>query len=739
MASLIHENDTHPLSRPSSRQMSTPRSSNQLKAPVPQQRGATPLSASQELFQLWGRNVTAGALTARSDDTDEDILVRALDITLGPLIGAKRGVRIEDVLHGGLGTAQAVAGYGHVSSSTKATKRKRPEMERDEDGEAMSSHKRRKQEPVLPSRIRSKHRRKRHAQHLSNGMDVDGERLGGSRSLSGCTRAYNEAAAANYEFTFTAPRSLSLVQMEEPNPDDIRESIMKILLEQGMSMDVLNETPSVPSAGEEPIGGHEHQSTELESRASPTPVPARSPTPPMEQPVIPTPSKEESPLEITSQTVAEAPVSTGGSPAQMQVDLPPEQDMVVEENQMQDDKPDAQATTETFLDPSVTTEAVDKTLQPIVDASDDAQSSNRLTTPVPMMTPVGFMSRSWHSPAPSSVADDHAPPPQEERKAPETRSRSPSVSDIDNRPPPESMSPPPVIIIRGRVVTPDSSREHTPAAASDVQDGSSELSGSKEDEEDEEEGESSGSENEQNEDEESDNETKPTSDDSGTLTPAPSPPSLPAAMQIVPEVARSSTPPHDIVPPAFESPLVPPIVATQAELVQKAEVQRLQEPLSTATLAAEARAPSVVPEQVLIQTTPQSSPAPEDVQPVGSSADHANSDRPQPVHVRRMTLKDYARRRKEAVVSPLAQTPGSLARTSSPGPLQASTIGEATSTEEPMPPLASTLPRRADATPLRVDLSPYPDLVSFKREQSTEVLPFPYSTHDANASFSLLL
>lgn len=738
MAALIHESDTHPLSRPSSRQMSTPRSSNQLKVPVPQHRGATPLSASQELFQLWGRNVTAGALTARSDDTDEDILVRALDITLGPLIGAKRGVRIEDVEHGGLGMAKPVAGYGRVSSSLpKAAKRKRQDVEDGEDGEDgdLPLQKRRKQDVSLPPRLRSKQKRKRHVPRLSNGMDVDGERI----------------ATDSYEFTFRVPTSLSAHEMEAPNPDDIRESIMRVLEEQGMSIDVLNEAPSTPP----PEASSAHQETRLTEVEASTPVPPiapRSPTPPTQQPVVLTP-KDETPPEVAHEVATENIASREGSPAKMQVDSTPEPPTINEENEMQDEHQVVQTLTKvSSFEQSVTAEPADETARAI--PNEVPQSSNRPITPIPMIMPVVDSHRHWHSPAPSSVPEDHVLLPTEEPTVPE--SRSPTASDIETAPPPESMSPPPAIVVGRRLVTPDSDREQTPVvvAASRDQDNSSELSGDPDDyaenQDDEDERKSEGSEeeedgsengNDEEDEESSDFDTKQTFDDSGSLTPAPSPTPLPTSVQALPEVAQPSTPPpHQIALPAFESSLTSSsIVATQAELVQKEDDRALQEPSIASAPPKEAPALSTVPEHVLHQSnTPQSSPGPEDIPPPGSSADQPPSDKPQQTHIRRMTLKDYARKRKLAAVSPLPPSgpvaTGYFAKMSSPGPAPAPTATEPVPTEEPVTPLTAALPRRDDATPLRVDLSPFPDPISLKREQSIEPLSLTSSQQAAVSS-----
>lgn len=113
-------------------------------APVPPPKSATPQrtqqhqqqprSVSSRLYRLWGKQLPASELKPRDLETDEDILYRALGISLGPLIGAKRGVRIEDARGDGEGIrgVKVVKGYGIVESGD-IRKRKRRSI--DEDGD----------------------------------------------------------------------------------------------------------------------------------------------------------------------------------------------------------------------------------------------------------------------------------------------------------------------------------------------------------------------------------------------------------------------------------------------------------------------------------------------------------------------------------------------------------------------------------------------------------------------------
>lgn len=87
------------------------------------------------LRQLWGRNVTAASLAIRDNEEDEDVLIRALGITLGPIVGSKRGVRIEDAQGGGLLGVQIVQGYGRVTSGDVRVNGKRKRSVQDDGGE----------------------------------------------------------------------------------------------------------------------------------------------------------------------------------------------------------------------------------------------------------------------------------------------------------------------------------------------------------------------------------------------------------------------------------------------------------------------------------------------------------------------------------------------------------------------------------------------------------------------------
>jgi hypothetical protein len=92
--------------------------------PIPSSRPTTS-NQPNRLRQLWGRNVIAASLAIRDDEDDEDMLIRALEITLGPIISSKRGVRIEDSQGGGLLGVKIVQGYGRVTSADVRGERKK--------------------------------------------------------------------------------------------------------------------------------------------------------------------------------------------------------------------------------------------------------------------------------------------------------------------------------------------------------------------------------------------------------------------------------------------------------------------------------------------------------------------------------------------------------------------------------------------------------------------------------------
>jgi hypothetical protein len=180
LASLIHPTDTFPHSGQSSRPAS---SSSHLTTqhrpePVPSSRPTTS-NQPNRLRQLWGRNVTSASLAVRDDEDDEDVLIRALGITLGPIIGSKRGVRIEDAQGGGLLGVKIVQGYGRVTSGDVRVNGKRKRSVQDEGGEdstADHTEKRRKFSIAVPPCAR---RRKaagaklRRPRPPSGQMDID--------------------------------------------------------------------------------------------------------------------------------------------------------------------------------------------------------------------------------------------------------------------------------------------------------------------------------------------------------------------------------------------------------------------------------------------------------------------------------------------------------------------------------------------------------------------------------------
>lgn len=160
LASLIHPTDTSPLSG----QLSRPTSSSSHIAiqprneVVPVSRAVT-TTPTNRLRQVWGRNVTAASLTVRDNEDDEDVLIRALGISLGPVIGSKRGVRIEDASGGGLLGVKVVQGYGKVTSGDVRLngKRKRTTEDHNEDHPVTGPvEKRRKVVPALPPGARRK-------------------------------------------------------------------------------------------------------------------------------------------------------------------------------------------------------------------------------------------------------------------------------------------------------------------------------------------------------------------------------------------------------------------------------------------------------------------------------------------------------------------------------------------------------------------------------------------------------
>lgn len=180
LASLIHPTDTFPHSgqpsRPASSASHLPMQHRNEPAPNPR-----PVTTSQpsHLRQLWGRTVTAASLAVRDDEDDEDVLIRALGISLGPVIGSKRGVRIEDAEGGGLLGVRIVQGYGRVTSGDVRSngKRKRSVQEESVDGSTTShTEKRRKLSVALPPCARRRRMagpKPRRPRPLSGQMDVD--------------------------------------------------------------------------------------------------------------------------------------------------------------------------------------------------------------------------------------------------------------------------------------------------------------------------------------------------------------------------------------------------------------------------------------------------------------------------------------------------------------------------------------------------------------------------------------
>ncbi len=115
----------------------------------------------------------------RDDEDEEDVLIRALGITLGPVIGSKRGVRIEDSNGGGLFGVQSVQGYGRVTSGDVRLNGKRKRATQEDTVDDMTTgpaEKRRKLSVALPPGARRKRNtvvRVRQLRQPSGQMEID--------------------------------------------------------------------------------------------------------------------------------------------------------------------------------------------------------------------------------------------------------------------------------------------------------------------------------------------------------------------------------------------------------------------------------------------------------------------------------------------------------------------------------------------------------------------------------------
>jgi hypothetical protein len=299
--------------------------------------------------------------------------------------------------------------------------------------------------------------------------------------------------------------------------------------------------------------------------------------------------------------------------------------------------------------------------------TEPTQARARPITPIPMVLPPPSISHRWQSPSPSA-SHEEAGILGDRGVIEETPEMSKEAMDMPREieRATQSSSPVPVepVVIRGRLVTPPS-QEHTPApvpTSPEARRGSSHSttgSSSSDEESSEETEETEETEDEDDSDEDSDTKMASGSDDSDSLTPAPSPPAvtrlpvassttaaLPIQGTVRSPIEPSSSKPDDLV----TGDPIPNFIENQASLTNAAtspaSVALELNQRSTSVAISIDEAPNDLPPS---SSTPIDTPqAPAELEELTVPA----------IPVRRMTLKDYARRKKKDVgVSPTAQIP----------------------------------------------------------------------------------
>ena len=289
-------------------------------------------------------------------------------------------------------------------------------------------------------------------------------------------------------------------------------------------------------------------------------------------------------------------------------------------------------------------------------SSQPEEDSLRPITPLPMVIPLQSTDHRWQSPAASSSHDGYAPEGRIMSRAGSNREPSsqphnlPEDDKSERTPSPAPAAP---LVIRGRLVTPPS-RESTPTPAPSpgarrTQSSSTTESSTSEEEEESEE-------SDDDDDDDNDGSDIKMGSDSDSLTPAPSPPPVQQNVNVPGPVVSEQEPVE--VKQQYEVPIVVVETANHQELGLVDHSAPLPDdstnpPVSTSSDSAPLALGIPLSLDMVSIDAPQSSSDP--VEPPRIRVESEEPATPA-VPVRRMTLKDYARRKKQEVVSPSTAT-----------------------------------------------------------------------------------
>ncbi|KAG8786783.1 hypothetical protein FRC15_010725 [Serendipita sp. 397] len=708
IASILNQVDTHPLSRPTSR-----------SAP-----GVINASTSQIIHSnrpklnplqgIWSRSPTASALAAREGELDEDVLKRSLGISLGPLIGLSRGVRYEDARGMGGPGLRAVSSHSKASNIKRRSSEKRKRDEKEEyhaqqDEDFSVSKRQRLEPPILPPFAR----RRKPPKHpsvkgITHTMDVD------------------EASATSFPFTFSVPiadptpalsdghhslpsdsilisQSGDTAMTERPelvlavplsprehsihSPDDHLISASSMTSNGGIPMAIASILSSPPT--------HNFDRTLLRKRMKSTDSPIGSRTPdqlPNEAdladktqtlPMLPKKPDSNGPTTVAppshdtaSDVEIPTPPTLQGQPNILE-DLP-------STHSIHNDYPQA-VEIRTLSSPINGKQSIveDPTL-------------SRPITPIPMVLQADLMSRSWHSPAPSSVQEDGFTERVPSTASPQRNSITPKAESVGILEPLADITistraeTPPPVLVKGRLVTPPS-RDVTPDST-----GSKEAESDSNDEEDDDT--SSLSDEDEDEDEDATMQSKSSSNDSDSLTPAPSPTPLPVEIESTPDLLEQTVSPAPSLgqrqmplPPTGQEASIPSVSvdAIDMPMIVEYSVPPMEHDVVTAENHVGEDDDKQQPTVLSVVHEMPSPPGSEKVQTDAPSHETSTivqqSTHPgelsgaSTAHVRRRTLQGYAsRRKKDPLVSPSVQTTHSslLDPPSSPSPRPSRIIAE---------------------------------------------------------------